>query len=200
MRTDEERGRRTRNLLIVSTLVVSAAALLAWTQDWFTISVAHSADGTSSLDVPGKTAGPATAALGLAGLALGGALSLAGQVLRIIFGAIEAVLGASLVAAVTNTLIDPAGASRQSVTELTGVSGPDAIHRLVLSSSPSFWPFLAAAAGVALVVLGIAVCVTVRTWPQPGHKYDAETAPRTSGVPDAVDSWDELSRGEDPTR
>lgn len=199
MSAEPDRGKRTRNMLIMTTLAVSAVALLAWTQDWFTISVAHSAHGTTSLDVPGKTAAPATAALGLAGLALGGALSLGGRILRIIFGAIEAVLGASLIAAVVSTVSDPAGASRESVTELTGVSGTDAVHDLVLSSSPTVWPYVAVAAGILLVVLGIAVCVTVRTWPQPGHKYDADSSRAPSGVPDAVDSWDELSRGEDPT-
>lgn len=111
---------------------------------------------------------------------------------------LELLIGASLVTSAVIALADPASASSQKVTELTGVSGDSAVHELVRTAAPTAWPFVALAAGVLLAVLGVVVGVTFRRWPGPNRKF--ETTHDDTQAPDAVDSWDELSRGEDPTR
>jgi len=71
------------------------------------------------------------------------------------------------------------------------------------------WPAVSAAGGV-LVVLGGAVALLLGTrWSGPSRRFDRPAAPPGEGVPvvaDAgrdrdrrLDTWDSLSRGEDPT-
>ena len=76
---------RVKLLLIVAGAALGALLLLSWTQSWFSLVL----DGGQRLDVPGQSAAPALSALGLACLALAGALAIAGRVLRIVLGVIE---------------------------------------------------------------------------------------------------------------
>jgi hypothetical protein len=93
---------------------------------------------------------------------------------------------------------------------------------LISRIDSSIWPWSAILGGVILVIAGIAVIVTSRSWPGASRRYqavrfepaddsasafdDAASEPdgATPGGPvsrdDAIDNWDELSRGEDPTR
>lgn len=193
-------GRRIKGTLIAATLVVSGIALLTWTQPWFSITLAQSTHAGDAVDVPGDAAGPAAAALGLAGLALGGALAIAGRVLRIIFGVLEALIGGSLGLSAVIALGDPAAASTTTITQATGVAGSSAAHDLVSAAVPTIWPMIAIVAGALLVLAGVAVIATSGRWPSSGRKFDSPATKPQSSAPDAVDSWDELSRGEDPTR
>lgn len=193
-------GRRTKGILILTTLAASGVALLTWTQTWFSLTLIQDTHAGTSVSVPGEAAGPAVAALGLAGLALGGALAIAGRVLRVVFGILEVLLGGSLVLSAVMALSDPAAASSQTITEFTGVSGDSSTHEFVSQSSATAWPFIAVVAGVILALLGVAVAVTGRLWPTSGRKFDAPTAVASNNTHDPVDSWDELSRGEDPTQ
>ncbi|GAB2514956.1 Trp biosynthesis-associated membrane protein [Paramicrobacterium agarici] len=193
-------GRRIKSILIVVTLAVSGCALLTWTQPWFSLVLTQGTHAGTDVDVPGEAAGPAVAALGLAGLALGGALAIAGRVLRVVFGVLEVLIGGSLIASAIVAVSDPAAASSKTITEFTGVAGDSAAHDLVAQSFATAWPYVALAAGIILAVLGIAVIVTSRRWPASGRKFDAPAAEPSGTTHDAVDSWDELSRGEDPTR
>ena len=64
------------------------------------------------------------------------------------------------------------------------------------------WPAVAAVVGAVLALVGLGVLVTSGRWPGPSRKYEAVRFEHADdGAPlDAVDSWDELSRGDDPTR
>ena len=64
---------------------------------------------------------------------------------------------------------------------------------------------------VVLLAAGAFVLATARTWKGAGRRYRTDAAPRSGGALgdrhptasaplDAIDSWDGLSRGEDPTR
>ncbi|WP_166983606.1 Trp biosynthesis-associated membrane protein [Paramicrobacterium fandaimingii] len=193
-------GRRIKGILLLATLAVSGVALLTWTQTWFSLTLVQNSHAGTAVAVPGEAAGPAVAALGLAGLALGGALAIAGRVLRVIFGVLEVLIGGCLVLSAVLAVSDPAGASSKTITEFTGVAGNSAAHDLVSQSSATVWPFIAIVAGVVLALLGIAVAATGRLWPTSGRKFDAPSTAQPSETHDAVDSWDELSRGEDPTQ
>jgi len=198
--------RRIKPTLILAVIVASGLALLAWTQVWATVRLA--ADGTTQqvLDVTGSTAAPGLTALALAGLALAGALTIAGVVIRFILGLLEALLGVSVILSAALALADPIGASAAAVTAATGIAGADSTRSAVSSAALTFWPFLALAAGLLMFLVGLAVCVTARRWPGPTTRYESTrlepvTDSSTSqGRPrDAVDDWDGLTRGDDPT-
>lgn len=192
-------GKRLKMLAIVLTLAVSGGALLTWTQPWFAIALTQGTHAGSTIDVPGESAGTAVAALGLAGLALGGALGIAGRILRVIFGVLEILIGASVVLSGILALADPAGASAKTVTEVTGVAGAEGTNALIASATATIWPGVAVALGVILALLGLMVIITGTSWPTSGRKFDSPVQSRQDQAHDAVDSWDELSRGEDPT-
>ena len=202
-------GRRIKLTLILGVLVASGIALLSWTQVWILADVATSGSAREHLEVTGSTASPALTALALAGLALGGALTIAGPVIRVVLGVLEILLGVSVFLGAFLAVSDPAGASAAAVTAATGISGTESIDQAVIDPTVTAWPFVALAAAVLMALVGVAVVVTARRWPGPTTRYQAvrlepqrptddvdaaEAPPR-----DAVDDWDELSRGDDPT-
>jgi hypothetical protein len=231
-------GRRLKLLTIVAVLLLSALAFLAWSQPWGSL-VLVAADTTTErvLEVPGSVAAPALSALGLAGLALAGALAIAGPVVRIVLGALEVLLGASVLWSGLGALTDPVAAGAAVVTTTTGVAGTSSVRALVEVGEQSPWPAVTVALGALMVIAGLVVIATVRRWPSAGRKYQAVTfqgadgrqsgeladffdddpdaedpsqgrpaaapphrTPATTARDAAVDSWDDLTRGTDPTR
>ena len=198
--------RRIKPILILAVIAASGLALLAWTQVWATVRLA--ADGTSQqvLDVTGSIAAPGLTALALAGLALAGALTIAGVVIRIVLGILEMLLGVSVILSAALALADPVGARAAAVTAATGIAGTDSTRAAVESAALTFWPFLALVAGILMVIVGLIVCVSARRWPGPTTRYETTRfAPVTDAATgqtrprDAVDDWDGLTRGDDPT-
>ncbi len=202
---------RLKLAVIVATVVGSALALLSWSQTWFVLRLADApAQGGEAIDVAGSVASPALAALALAGLALVAALALSGPAIRVVLGVLEVVLGGCLLLAAVLTLGSPVAAVAPAVTEATGVTGAQPTAELVASVAPSAWPAAAIVGGVLLVVAGLAVLVTGTRWPTSSRRYRGA---RLAGADDAapadaderaasdraIDDWDELSRGEDPT-
>ena len=199
-------------------LLASGLALLAWTQVWVNAIVGQSGSARQSLEVSGSTAAPAVTALALAGLALAGAVSIAGPVIRVVLGVLEVLLGFSVILSAFLAITAPAAASAGAVTDATGISGVDSVVDAVTEAALTPWPFVALLAGVVMFGAGVGVLVTARRWPGPTSRYQAvrfETAEpgemtavhgpdgADSSTPgstsDAVDDWDGLSRGEDPT-
>jgi len=222
--TQRTAGKRLKLIHIVAVLAASGLALLAWTQTWVRVEVAGTA-ASSHLSVTGSTAAPAVTALALAGIALAGALTIAGRVIRMVLGALAALLGLSVVIAALTPVLDPAAASAPAVTAVTGVAGQDAIRADIAQAAITFWPWVAVLGGVLLAVTGIGVLVTGARWPGPTRRYQArfapadgaaarrlaaggaasaenlpvDTVPEPGAGTDAVGDWDQLSRGEDPT-
>ncbi|HZK59750.1 MAG TPA: Trp biosynthesis-associated membrane protein [Cryobacterium sp.] len=200
-------GRRLKLTLILGVLLASGLALLAWTQVWINADVATLGAVQRHLPVPGSTASPALTALALAGLALGGALTIAGPVIRVVLGLLEVLLGVSVFLAAFAAVSDPAAASAGAVTKATGIAGEKSIELGVIDPAVTPWPFVALAAAVVMFALGIAIVATARRWPGQTSRYQAvrlePAGPAAAGPEetprDAVDDWDELSRGDDPT-
>ena len=195
---------------IVVVLVATAIALVAASQPWFTLRVPSAAGGSNDLTVSGAIAAPALSALGFAALALAAALAIAGPLIRIVLGILGVVLGGSIVLAASVALSDPVAAGASVVTHATGVAGDSSVHDLVASTTATVWPVLAIVAGALLALTCLAVIVTARAWPASSRRYqavrledpDAAAAPEPAEQPArdrAVDEWDELSRGDDPT-
>lgn len=196
-------GRRLKGIALVAVVAASGLALLAWSRAWFRLELVAGPWPPGPSEVAGSVASPALSALALAGLALAAALALAGPVIRVILGILGALLGACIVLAASLSLADPAGAVLPAVTGATGVAGTPA-RELVAAVDATVWPGVAIAGGVLLALAGVFVAATGSRWPASSRKYRSArfepAADDTRNARDrAVDDWDELSRGDDPT-
>lgn len=191
--------RRARLIVILTILIGGAVGLIGSTQTWLDLTLSDGAQGT--VVVAGGQALPALAPLTLAALALGLALSIVGPVLRYVFGLLAVLLGAGIgFAAGRVVLLVPADAMSAAVAEATGLSGPAAVAALVADASLTPWPYVTVVAAILIVAGGVLALATARRWPASGRRFRAEADGQDGGPRDAIDSWDELSRGDDPTR
>lgn len=193
--------RRGKGVSILAVLAAGAVLLIASTQTWLGVRLSDSPDAL--LAVAGATALPVLAPLSLAALAAGAALSLAGRVAGTLFGILTAALGLAL-AALTLPIVfaPPLAAVAPTVTDATGIAGDRAIEALVSAVSATPWPAIALAAAVVLAGAGGFVSATARHWRAGGRRYRTQAGERTGGPAgplDAIDSWDDLTRGSDPT-
>ena len=150
------------------------------------------------------------APLSLAVLALGGALSIVGLVLRYAFGVLTVAIGVASSRFLTWTdrvRPTPISAVASTVTDTTGITGSEAVDALVAEVRPTAWPALTFVARLLLLAAGVFILVTARSWTRTGRRYESDAAtPVEAGADapasrpyDAIDSWDDLSRGADPT-
>lgn len=190
---------RARSLTVVAILAAGAVALIGSTQTW---AVADLADG--ALPVSGAIAVPVLQPLALTALALGLVLTLVGRALRYVLGALAVVVAAGLaLLSAPMVLAPPLSAVAPAVTERTGLAGTEAIAGVVQDVAATPWPLVTLVAATLIGLAGVAVLATGHLWAKGGRRYDAvsETGARDDAAPlDAVDSWDGLSRGDDPTR
>lgn len=193
--------RRARLLSVVLTVATGALGVVSSTQTWLVVVLDDGAGHT--LAVPGASAIPVLAPLSLAVLALGAALSIAGLVLRYVFGALTVAIATTLCWLTAQVaLAHPTSAVASVVTEATGIAGQDAVAALVASIDATAWPYVALGCWIVLLGAGILTLSTAHRWRGSGRRYrtDAATPVASSSRPhDAIDSWDDLSRGEDPT-
>lgn len=192
-------AQRGRSLSVSGFLLAGAIGIISSTQTWLTV---ERADAGEAILVPGASALVLLAPLSLAVLALGAALAIAGKAVRLVFGVLAAATAVFLGWSTLQLLLTvPYEAVSATVTEVTGLAGGAAVHEVVASIAPSAWPYIALVGWVILLAASIVVLVTWRGWKASGRRY--RTAPveaQSDGPVDAVDSWDELSRGTDPTR
>jgi uncharacterized membrane protein (TIGR02234 family) len=183
-------------------LLIAALALAAFgttTQTWLTVhldpQLGQAAAGEGGLQVQGSKAATTVTALALVALAGGLAASIAGKIARWIITAIIVLAAAGIIAAAATVLADPLAAAQGSIAAATGVSGGSA------DVSVSAFPVLAVVAGCLLAACGLLVVPAGRYW-KSRTKYDAAAAGpagQQTGPVDEIDSWDRLSRGDDPT-
>ncbi|MEE2815343.1 MAG: Trp biosynthesis-associated membrane protein, partial [Actinomycetota bacterium] len=95
----------------------------------------------------------------------------------------------------------PIAAVAPAVTQVTGLGGEVSLREVVGPGTATPGPVIALLCWVVVGLASLFVLVTARRWPAGGRRYRSTTgsAHRSSGPLDAVDSWDELSHGTDPT-
>lgn len=164
-------ARRVKYTIMLAIALASGLALLGWTQTWYTLVLVESAGHRGALSVSGQVAAPAVSALALSGVALAGALSIAGPVLRVVFGVLESLLGASVILSVILSELDPTTAGAPVVSQVTGITGTDSVHALVATSSSTLWPIVTLIAGALMLAAGILVITTLRRWPDSSKRY-----------------------------
>ncbi|MDJ0320275.1 Trp biosynthesis-associated membrane protein [Pseudarthrobacter sp. PS3-L1] len=188
-----------KSTVVLVMIVLSLAVFFTTTQTWLTVQLDASELGQNlstqnALTVQGSKAATAVTALALAALAGGIAVSIAGKIARWIVSAIIVAAAAGIIGAAATVLADPLAAAQGSIAAATGVSGGTA------DVSVTVFPVLAVVAGALLVGSGVLVIPAARYW-KTRTRYDA-AATRVSadaGPVDEIDSWDRLSRGDDPT-
>jgi hypothetical protein len=193
-------ARRGRMIGVFGFLLAGAAGIISSTQTWLTV---ERSDAGEAILVPGASALPLLAPLSLAVLALGVAMSIVGPVLRLVFGILG--LASALFLAWTTLQLflgEPLAAVRTTVTETTGLAGDAAVADIVRGIALSAWPVIALVGWLLLVLASVVVLLTWRRWKTGGRRYrtDAPHGAESAGPVDAIDSWDDLSRGTDPTR
>lgn len=194
----------TRGVATLVTASIGVVALLTTLPTWIT-GTTPTATGDIPVSAPGTAASPAAASMALVILAAGLVLGLAGRVMRVL--ALVAVIVGSIAAGVTiiGFLSNPDPVAASAAAEVTSVR---AINSPV---DVSFWPYLTLS--VFAVGIGVTgwVATHIDTWGKVGRKY--ETPHRGDAVSDtststdsqaqarqqAMDDWDAISRGEDPT-
>lgn len=204
---------RRRERFAVGATVGAGAALmlLAVSRTWVHAVVQDPLAGRLAVDATGRQAAPVVAAVSLVALAGAVALLTLRTVGRSVAGFLLVLSGAAATAAAVGVVRTPAGALRSVIADATGRSG-EALP--VAQQTP--WPWVAVVGGV-LVVLGGAVGVArARRWTSAAGlsgRYDSPVAAARSGhdggepgvvrdpaePADAPDTWESLSRGEDPT-
>ncbi|MBN9177276.1 MAG: Trp biosynthesis-associated membrane protein [Microbacterium sp.] len=193
---------RARLLSVLAIVVGGAIAIISSTQTWLDVTLRAGAN--EPLAVPGASAMPILAPLSLAALALGLALTVVGRVLRYVFGLLGVAIGGTLLISAMRIGVEhPLDAVATVVTTSTGLSGADAISDLVGEVTGTFWPYAAAFAGLLILIGGVLALTTAHRWRSGGRRYRRESAAAetsTGSRPhDAIDSWDDLSHGDDPT-
>lgn len=192
--------RRGRSTAVVAFLLAGAVGIISSTQTWLSV---VRADAGEPILVPGADALALLAPLSLAVLALGAALALVGRILRYVFGTLALLAGALLTWWTAEIVFtSPVAAVAATVTETTGLAGGTAVSDVIASITPTFWPALALVGWVLLIVASVFTLLTANRWKSGGRRFrtDAAGHSEAEGPVDAIDSWDDLSRGTDPTR
>jgi uncharacterized membrane protein (TIGR02234 family) len=190
---------RRKAVVVLAAIAVSLAAFGTTTQTWLNVRLPQGNVQTPDLAVPGSDAAVAVTALALVGLAAALAATIAGRIARIITAVLLGLAGAGVASACAMVLADPYAAASSKIGEATGQVGQDA------AVTATAFPVLGLACGVLMAAVAIWLAVAGRHW-MTSRKYSAATGPRQAdGSPsdrvaaDEIDSWDQLSRGTDPT-
>lgn len=189
-----------KSTLVLLITLLALAAFGTTTQTWMTATldpnqVGQAGATQSAIQVQGSKAATTVTALALVALAGGLAAAIAGRIARWVITAIILLAAAGVVTAAAMVLADPLAAAQGTIAGATGISGSQAHVELTA------FPVLAVVAGCLLALGALLILPASRYW-KTRTKYDAPGAAGTvaaAGPVDEIDSWDRLSRGEDPT-
>lgn len=173
-------------------LVGALLVLVSLGSTWWVISPA----GAVETSVSGFESAPALVALFLAVAASYGASLLSTGVFRRVLSALYAGLALAAAWSLAILLRDPRGSLESLVTTITGLQGHGAWEGVQLVGPSS--AVVLTAVGLFGLVLSGAVGVFRSDRASSSNRYTAaHSEPSSPG--DSVSTWDDLSRGEDPT-
>lgn len=189
-----------KSTLVLLVAVLALAVFGTTTQTWLAVTldpnqVGQAGGAQTALEVQGSKAATAVTALALVALAGGLAAAIAGRIARWIITAIIVLASAGIVAAAATVLANPLAAAQGAIAAATGITGSQA------EVAVTAFPVLAVVAGCLLALAALLIVPAGRHW-KTRTKYDAPasgSAAPPAGPVDEIDSWDRLSRGDDPT-
>lgn len=188
---------RRKGVVILGTVLAALAAFGSTTQTWLAVTLPQTAVQTPSIQIPGSDAATAVTAFALVGLAAALAASIAGRTARWIIAVILIVAGAGIAFSSVAVASDPAASAAPAIGEALGVTTQEGV-----SVTATAMPWLAGLAGLLLVLCAVWLLIAGRGW-RTARRYEKSTERNRSAKADAnadeIDSWDSLSRGEDPT-
>lgn len=188
--------RRGRSLSVLLLVLVGGLGVISSTQTWLRVTLTT---GAETLSVSGADAVPVLAPLSLTILALAGVIAISGRILRYVFATIALLIAAALFAVTAPIAYEaPVSAVSGAVTEATGLEGVDVVAGLVAGIASTPWPMVAVVLWVILALTAVFIIATAHRWRRGGKRFETDHAASTGPV-DAIDSWDDLSRGSDPT-
>jgi len=174
---------------VIGTAVGALLVLLASGRRWSHTTVLVPAGPRTTLSVTGHAVEPALPALGIALLALAAAIIAGRGVIRRVVGAVIALAAlASLIVAIAGR----GQVSKALTSKEVGIAG------IAAHGSANGWWVVAAVGGLLALVCGLVTAARGPAWAALGAKYETPQAQPRSVTP-AVDAWDALDRGEDPT-
>lgn len=189
-----------KSTLVLLVAVLALAVFGTTTQTWITVELDldqanHAGAAQNRLAVQGSKAATAVTALALVALAGALAAAIAGRIARWIITAIIVLAALGIVAAVATVMANPLTAAQGPIAAATGITGSQA------DVAVTAFPVLAVASGCLLALAALLLIPAGRYW-KARTRYDAPAAgtpAAPAGPVDEIDSWDRLSRGEDPT-
>lgn len=188
---------RGRSMTALGFILGGGLGTISATQVWLW---AVRSDASEPLAVTGGDALSVLLPLSLTALALAAAVAIVGVALRYIFAAIGLIVGTALTVMIVRLIATrPLSAVGPTVTEMTGLAGDAAVADIVDHITTTAWPVVALVGSVLVIVSSLLALVTARSWRTGGRRFETSSTPHTGPI-DAVDSWDDLSRGDDPTR
>ena len=174
---------------VLASAVAGAVILIAAGRTWGAATVQANGSARQHVSVTGHAIAASLPALGIALLALAVAMLAATGVMRRLAGLLVVLVGASAVAAAVRAHGDVGSALAGRVF---------ASHAASVGGSRSVWWLVTAVAGAAAVVAGALVVITGGRSAGLDARYDAP-ATNSAPVPGAVDDWDAIEHGQDPT-
>lgn len=191
--------RQRKGTVVLATVLMALAAFGSTTQTWLTVTLPQDAVQTPVQQVPGSDAATSVTAFALVALAAALAGSISGRVARWVVAVILTAAGVGIVWTSAGILVDPSAAAVPVIGETIGISSAS---DAVVALTPM--PWVAVAAGVLLIAAAAWMVASGRNWGRSRRYESAAAAPastrETTAHADEIDSWDSLSKGEDPTR
>lgn len=196
-------ARLSRPAAILATATMGGAVLVSTLPTWVRATT-PTATGDLAVTAAGTAASPAAASAGLVVIAAALVLGLAGRAMRFI--ALVVVIAASAGAAFTvmSFLRTPDVVAASAAAEMTSVR---AVNTPV---SVTIWPYLSLAILILAAVMAVWILTHLGTWQRVGRRYETTADAsfdheaqhgddRTRARLRAMDDWDAISRGEDPS-
>ena len=187
-----------RSMTVLILLLGGVLALIGATQVWVT-ATGFDAAHIDSVQLSGQESSPVITAMALVAIAAGAALSIARIVGRWIIGVVSILAAFTMGWSTISVLTNPQDAVALKIAETTGTTGlSDASAQVDVS----VLPWLTILGAVVTIVGGLITLVLGGRWPVgKTKKYDIGEQAKAdpNGQLDEIDTWDELSRGEDPT-
>lgn len=212
---DARRPRLTRARTVLLTVAAAGAVFLTTTQTWVYATLTSGTVRSIDAAVNGADAARAVTALALVALAGALAISIAGRIARVVVAVLIVLAGLGCAAAAATVLADPAAAANGQIASQSGVTGG------AITASVTGWAVAAVVIALLLAACGVLVLIVGHRWDlarrfetpataaahpdeQPGTSGEPGETPRAGRSPaaepvDDIDSWDRLTRGQDPT-
>lgn len=185
-----------KSFLIMAAVVCALIVFGTTTQTWISVDLSQEQLQQHQINIPGNKAAVSVSALAVVALAAALASSIAGKIARVITTVLMFASSVGVIGVVIAIVADPSAAAMSEVGKVTGVIG------VSNNATTTALPIVAAIAAAILALISVIILWQGRLW-NTRNKYDssaASTDGKAATPPvDEIDSWDRLSRGDDPT-